>query len=360
MSNMARLGGFRGAVRQRMPAAGVVRATAGALAVGAVGGAVFAYAQLPLAWMIGAMVATCIVSVAGGSFTVPKPLRSAMIMILGVLLGSAFRPSLIDELDRWAITLAALVPYIAIATMVGMLYLRRVARLDPTTAYFTSAPGGLSEMMIVGGENGGDERTIGLSHSARVMLVVFTVPFWFQFTVGYDPDTASAVSRPEVLPGAVDAVLLAACAIGWPVAKMLRFPAPALSGPMVLSAVVHLSGLTAAAPPWVLVAMAQVVVGSAVGCRFAGVSPREVARVAVLALGLTTLLLAVAVVFAVLLHRLTGIGLVNLILAFAPGGLAEMSLVALALGADAAFVSSHHIMRILLIVGREQIGRAHV
>lgn len=334
-----------------MPGGDVVRATAGALAVGAVGGALFAYAQFPLAWMIGAMVATCTVSVAGASFTVPKPLRSAMIMVLGILLGSAFRPSLLDHIDRWAITLAALVPYIAIATMVGMLYLRRLAGLDPTTAYFTAAPGGLSEMMIVGGENGGDERTIGLSHSARVMLVVFTVPFWFQFTVGYDVDTASAVSRTEVLPGVVDAVLLAACVIGWPLAKILRLPAPALSGPMVLSAVVHLSGLTAAAPPWVLVAAAQVVVGSAIGCRFAGVSPREIGRVVVLALGLTALLLAVTVVFAVLLHTVTGIGLTPLILAFAPGGLAEMSLVALALGADAAFVSSHHIVRVLLIVG---------
>ena len=334
-----------------MPAGGVVRATAVALAVGAVGGALFAYAQLPLAWMIGAMVATCAVSIAGTSLTVPKPLRSTMIMVLGILLGSAFRPSLLDHIDRWAITLAALVPYIAIATMVGMLYLRRLMRLDMTTAYFTSAPGGLSEMMIVGGENGGDERTIGLSHSARVMLVVFTVPFWFQFTVGYDPDTASAMTRTEVPPGAVDALLLAACAIGWPVARVLRLPAPPLTGPMLLSAVVHLSGLTAAAPPWVLVATAQVVVGSAIGCRFVGVSPREVARIVVLALGLTTLLLAVTVVFAVLLHALTGIGLTPLILAFAPGGLAEMSLVALALGVDAAFVSSHHIVRVLLIVG---------
>jgi len=38
------------------------------------------------------------------------------------------------------------------------------------------------------------------------------------------------------------------------------------------------------------------------------------------------------------------------VLAYAPGGLAEMSLIALALHADVAFVSSHHVVRILLIV----------
>ena len=38
------------------------------------------------------------------------------------------------------------------------------------------------------------------------------------------------------------------------------------------------------------------------------------------------------------------------LLAFAPGGLAEMSLIALALGIDAAYVSSHHVVRIFMII----------
>ncbi|HVG81048.1 MAG TPA: AbrB family transcriptional regulator, partial [Methylomirabilota bacterium] len=40
----------------------------------------------------------------------------------------------------------------------------------------------------------------------------------------------------------------------------------------------------------------------------------------------------------------------DVILALAPGGLAEMSLVALALHADAAFVSTHHVARITMVV----------
>ena len=39
-----------------------------------------------------------------------------------------------------------------------------------------------------------------------------------------------------------------------------------------------------------------------------------------------------------------------LTLAFAPGGLAEMTLIALALGVDPAFVSTHHVVRIFLVV----------
>ena len=54
--------------------------------------------------------------------------------------------------------------------------------------------------------------------------------------------------------------------------------------------------------------------------------------------------------FALALNAITGIGIRDLILAYSPGGLAEMSLVSLALGGDAAFVSTHHIVRIMLIV----------
>jgi hypothetical protein len=47
---------------------------------------------------------------------------------------------------------------------------------------------------------------------------------------------------------------------------------------------------------------------------------------------------------------MTGLPVVALMLAFAPGGLAEMSLIAIAIGADAAFVATHHVVRIFLIV----------
>ena len=39
-----------------------------------------------------------------------------------------------------------------------------------------------------------------------------------------------------------------------------------------------------------------------------------------------------------------------LLLAYAPGGLAEMSLVALGIGSDVAFVATHHIIRIAIII----------
>ena len=50
------------------------------------------------------------------------------------------------------------------------------------------------------------------------------------------------------------------------------------------------------------------------------------------------------------LSSLTGLSAQALLLAFVPGGLAEMCLVSMALGVDIAFVSTHHFARIVLVV----------
>jgi hypothetical protein len=113
---------------------------------------------------------------------------------------------------------------------------------------------------------------------------------------------------------------------------------------------VHILGWTTAKPPFELVAAAQVVIGTAIGCRFAGVTAELLLRTAAAAAGGTVVLLSATIAFAVGLAQLTGLPAVPLMLAFSPGGLAEMSLIAIAIGADAAFVVTHHVVRIFMIV----------
>ena len=272
-------------------------------------------------------------------------------MILGIMLGSAFNPALLESITSWLFSLAMLIPYILTAIGLCLLFLRFVASYDPVTAFFAAAPGGFNEMIMVGGSMGGDERTIALSHSLRVLLVVSLVPFWFVLTDGYVGSEASRSLGPTLAEmESVDTLLLVGCIIGAPLAKWARLPAANLVGPMVLSAAVHLAGLTDDRPPALLVAAAQIAVGSAIGCRFTNISIKRIARAAVVALGLTAILLAIAGFFAYLIHAITGLPTNALLLAYAPGGLAEMSLVALSLNVDAAFVATHHITRIVLIV----------
>ena len=132
--------------------------------------------------------------------------------------------------------------------------------------------------------------------------------------------------------------------------RLLRLPAPGLLGPMLLSAAAHLLDLVHGAPPPLLVAAAQVVIGASVGCRFEGYPIARVLWMILVGLGLTVIMLGVTLLFGAGLQSVTGMPLPLLVLAFVPGGLAEMSLVALALTDDPAFVATNHIVRIGLVV----------
>src|SRR3546814_1281220 len=70
----------------------------------------------------------------------------------------------------------------------------------------------------------------------------------------------------------------------------------------LFSAGLHMTGVTDAKPPTELVNAAQVVVGTTIGCRFAGVTLGLVTRTLVASFGSTIILVASGLLFAVLLQ----------------------------------------------------------
>lgn len=330
--------------------AGPLGRVALALLVGAVGGALAFTVNFPLAWMMGAMLATTVVAVAGVPIQMYAGFRAIMVAVLGVMLGSSFEPAMLERVVTWSLSLSMLLFYVALSGCVGLWFFRRVAGYDPITAYFSGMPGGLSEMVLTGGAMGGDERVISLTHASRILIVVVVIPFAFRW---FHPAAPASVLGPNnhVSAEALDLLILGLCGVvGYACARLMRLPAAALVGPMVLSGVVHLAGLTAARPPVELSAAAQVVVGTAIGCRFAGTRFGLIVRALRYAAGGTALLLSVTMMTAGLLHWVTGLPFASLVLAFSPGGLAEMSLIAFALDVDPAFVATHHVVRIFLVV----------
>ena len=120
-------------------------------------------------------------------------------------------------------------------------------------------------------------------------------------------------------------------------------------GPLFLSATLHLSGVTHSRLPFLLVAIAQVVLGTMVGARFVGFPARRVGPIAFHAAVTAAFVLGLTVVFSEVLSYLTGFPIPGLVLAFSPGGLTEMSLMALALQVDTAFVAGHHALRVIVV-----------
>ncbi len=312
------------------------------------GGAAYAM-HWPLPWMLGAMATVMLATLAGFRVTIDPDVRIGMIYVIGVMIGSAFTPHILDGIATWTPTLLGLAGYVVVGTLASGFYLVRVAGFDRHTAFFAAFPGGLTQMSIIGGAIGADERAIAISHAVRIVLVVAAIPLFFSLGLGlHRPDLASASLID--LSGFDGLVMLASVILGATLGHVLRVPAGFMIGPMIASAAFHMTEITAARPPDELVAAAQIILGASIGCRFVGAKLATMLRTGIHGLLAAFVLLAVTAVFVIVLDPFTPIGIEALVLAYAPGGLTEMSLIALALGLDLAFISTHHVVRIVLIM----------
>lgn len=241
------------------------------LFIGACGGTLFVMLSLPLPWMLGSMFAVATAALLHAPVASIRKVRPPLVAVIGVTLGSTFSPDVMQQVAAWWPLTLTVIGTTVLMGATGALYLRRAAKLDPVTAFFSGMPGGVYEMTYQGGLMGGDERQIALVHSVRIFLVVSLVPIAFRWVYDLDTSDMAVMGHTSAGYSASDIAILVSCAlVGWFVGKLLRLPNAAMLGPMFASAIVHVMGVTSSVPPQSLVSIAQIFLGASVGAQFIG------------------------------------------------------------------------------------------
>lgn len=331
--------------------------TALLVAVAAAGGQVAAWGGIPMPWMLGPLAATALAIalwqhglLAGYRF--PNRVRSGFVALIGVMIGTQVTPDLIRQLAALPVTLAGLAAFVALAQAGNYALFRRVGGFDRATAFYSSAPGGLLESILLGERAGGDVAVLTLQQFLRIVLVVSLVPaglsLWLGAPVGSAGGQTGGAAGP-VAPGTL-VLIAAAAALGLWLGARLRLPASHIIGPMALSAALTLGGWVDLHLPGWLISLAQLVIGLSLGLRFAGVTWTLLRRSIWLSLASVSYMLVLSAGFALVLSKATGIAFLHMLISFSPGGVTEMSVIALSLAANPALVSLHHVLRILMTV----------
>ena len=272
----------------------------------------------------------------------------AMRVVLGLAVGASLTPALFSRLDEMVYSVALIPLFILIIALVGYPYFRKLG-FDHPTAYYSSMPGGLQDMALFGEEAGGNIRALALIHTTRVLVIVSLMPFLLTWIWGLElsgpPGTPAAQSPPQ------EFVVMATCGVvGWWVAVRIGlFGAPIL-GPMIVAGIASMTDLLHARPPAELMQFAQFFLGLGIGVKYSGITAEELRRIVGASLGYCLLLAVLSVIFAEIVIQ-TGLAApLEAIMAFAPGGQAEMVLLAIIAGADTAFVVTHHLLRVVLVI----------
>lgn len=329
----------------------VLRGIFRSYAIAALTGVTFVWVGLPLPWLLGPLTIALICCVVERPLAQPHALVLPVRSLLGVAVGSSFTPDLVDKAGAATVSLLLLIPYAVLITAMGMALLVRFAKFDKPTAFFSAAPGGLSDMIIYAQDSGANIRRVTLVQAARVLVIVFVLPFWLQFIGGLPlggavPKTLHAW---QLTVGDAAAIALMAWA-GWRIADRLGLVGGSIVGPMLLSALAHGLGVTAAKVPIEVIVLAQVTLGIVIGAQFKGISLSEFVTVLSWGLLFALLLVVAAGAMALSVAGLTGLDPTSLLLSYAPGGQNEMAIIGLILGIDVAIIALHHLLRVVMVV----------
>lgn len=321
-----------------------------ALMIAACGGAIFFWLHAPLPWTLGALTAAGIASAMTGRDLLQPQVRIVVRPVVGVLAGSAFTAEIIVAMLNWWSAIVLVVAFALVMLFVGFFFFRRIAGFDAPTAFFASAPGGLGELSLIAGSLGANTRRLVVVHAIRILLVVFTIPFAMQLLLGVPIGRTVPTAAAVPLSG-LDWTVLAGCAFaGYGLSRMIRFPGGPMVFALLFSIAAHASGLTGASPPPWLVAIVQVVLGAVVGMRFAGIKWAEASHAIRLGTVWGVLMLFSAVLAAYIGTWFLDYPLEAMVLAMAPAGMVEMTLITLALGFDVAFVVICQLCRVVFVL----------
>jgi len=322
------------------------------LLIGVLGAILFSFLLVPLPWLLGSIVAIAIASrFPKLSLASPKLFSAPARAVLGITIGSAFNPTILHFLEDFISSIVLILPFVLIITFFGMLYYWKWLKFDKMTAYFSSMPGGLLEMITLADAMGGNVYKVTMTQSVRLLCIVFTLPFIIQAMSHVPLDGRVNITQPLFQSDVHDMLILIACTLlGWWGALKLKIPGGVMIGPMILGAFIYGSGLIHSRPPNEVIKVIQLILGTTVGFVFVGVSLKEMTKVLVQTLGYFMILAIISASFVCVVSWMTDFPLISILLAFSPGGQSEVNLIAIIVGANLPYVALHHIVRMFLVM----------
>ena len=326
-----------------------LRRTIETLLIAAAGGVVFNLASFPAGWIAGSMVATAAAALAGRPLGIPPTLARAFYIVLGISIGAVATPQTVVGMAHWPLSIAAVTVAMGAVTLGTVVYLTRVHGWDTMTAVLGGLPGGLSQVMMLAAEQELDLRAIAIVQSIRVIILAVCVPAGLGL-FGLAGPARLPVGAVAIMdaPGEL-ATLVSLSVVVALLALRSGFPGGLIFGPMLVSGILHGAGFVHVTfPPW-FANIAMLALGSVAGSRFSGTPFRAIVGYLGAAIGSFVVAIAITATFALAVTVALSLRVGDVIVAYAPGSIDAMMLLALALHLDPVFVGAHHLARVFSV-----------
>ena len=323
-----------------------------AILMGTIGSIIFIYLNFPLPWLLGSIFITSIL-IRFEKLPIKKPdhyFSTPVRVIVGVTIGSAFTPTILEQLDTYIYSLFFIIPYVLLTAFLGIIYYWKFQGFDKKTAYLSAMPGGVIEMVLLGEELKANVAKITLVQASRLFFIVLTLPFIIQYIFQIDISGNKLITEPISNIELNDMLILVAVGItGAIFGKKINMQAAYLIGPMIISSLAFASGIVESKPPDEFLKFVQVVIGTSIGFTFRGVKISEIIKTLIGTLGHFFILAVITAIFVFVVHYTLEFPMLSILLAFMPGGQTESNLIAILVAANIPYITLHHIVRLTIV-----------
>jgi membrane AbrB-like protein len=319
--------------------------------VGAAASAGFALLGLPSPVLFGALLGGLVHALAARHpVDMPPWLFRLGQSLVGATIGALVDlPTLTRLGDDWPSVLLVTAGTLVISLLAGRLLAMR-RDVSVTTGVFAMVAGGASGIVALSRELGADDRVVTVVQYLRVLLVLLAMPVVTALL--FHPATGvGTLAQPATRWGADLTFVAVAVGAGMLLTRVVKAPAMALLGPMLIAVAFSASGvLGEVSVPPVVESIGFALIGVRVGLRFTRASLVAIARLLPLALTLMALLIAGCAGLGVLLSAVTGVDRLTAYLATTPGGLFAVLATAADSGSDVTYVLAIQVIRLFAML----------
>lgn len=151
------------------------------LVVGTIGGYFGIKFKIPAGAMIGAMTFVAIYNIFTSAGQVPDNFKIVAQIVIGSMIGLNFTMDSVSGLKNLIIPSIVLVLGLTALSIILGFIIHKVTGLDLPTALFSSAPGGITDMVIMSESFGAKTHIVALLHLIRLTTVLTILPIVIKF-----------------------------------------------------------------------------------------------------------------------------------------------------------------------------------
>ncbi len=307
------------------------------------------YFNVPLAWFLGPMLVTSVVTLGGLKTKMPRLVLSTVLIFLGLYIGNYVDKSLFSQIHQWAWTSLIMLAYIIISVLLVSKYLQNFSGYEKKTSVFSAAPGALGPLLILAEDEKSDLSQVATAHLIRLIIIITVFPFIVNSF--YDTESIQVVETINENQNIGHLLILIVLSIILIVLfDKLKIPAALLAGTLVASGFLQITEIASYKLPPNIIDYCLLILGASVGCRFADKTFKEVAKNTAHSFVATLLLVLLGVAAAFVAGLVIDKNFFTLLLSYCPGGIYEVAVIAIFFDLDPEFVSFHHIIRLLMIL----------